>query len=1476
MHNGSSRRPYSYRLLALLLFSLLSSTKAVLALNPRKAITQYVQTTWQTGQGLPQNSITAMTQTHDGYLWFGTQEGLARFDGVRFTVFDQRNTPGLLRHFITALFEDREGQLWIGTQGGGLTRLKDGQFTTLTTKDGLPHSIIRAITQGRDGSLWIGTDGGLGRMHGGRFTTFTRKDGLPHDGVRCLLEDRAGDLWVGTQGGGLARWSRGRFTVYTTADGLAQNDVRSICETRDGRLWIGTDGGGLSQFVSGRFTNYSKKEGLGSDLVRVICEDSDGNLWLGTHGGLYRFRDGEFAAFTKADGLSGNLVLSLREDTEGSLWVGTSVGLNQLKDGKFLTYTTREGLPDDNVRPMYQSRDGSLWMGTESGLSRFKDGRFTTYTMADGLANNDVRSIHEGYDGSLWLGINGGGLNRFYNGEFTTYSNKDGLLNNYVWAVYEDRRKDLWIGTQYGLTLRRNGALKTYTTADGLSNNFIRSICEGRQGRLWIGTYGGLTQIRQGDRFTVYTMKDGLSSEILLSLYEDAEGSLWIGTSGGGLNRFRDGRFTSFTTKDGLFDDTVVQILEDHHGYLWMSCNRGIFRVRKRDLDDYAAGRIRGISSVSYGVADGMRSNECSSGAHPAGFRTRDGRLWFPTIKGAVVIDPEDLKVNRRPPPVLIERVLADKKSLAIGPSLQLRPGKGDFEFHYSALSFLAPERVQFKYKLEGFDKEWTDAGIRRVAYYTNLPPGNYRFHVTASNNDGVWNGIGATLTIDLAPHFYQTGWFYLLCALIVFLGIASGHRLRVRQLRVQAETLAGLVTARTAELQKEITHHLQTEEALRVSERRFRETLENLNLIGVLLDVKGNITFCNDFVLKLTGWQLSEVLGRNWFDIFVPPSANIRAIFQATIDAGEIPPHHENEILGRNGERRLISWNNTVLRDPQGHVIGTAGVGEDITERRRAEAEMQKAKEAAEIAARTKSEFLANMSHEIRTPMNGILGMASLMLETDLSPEQREYLTLLKTSANSLLTLLNDILDFSKIEAGRLHLDTVPFGLRDHLGDILKTLAVNAHQKGLELALRVPSAVPDALMGDPGRLRQIVVNLVGNATKFTEQGEVVLQVEAEEPTEAGVVLHFTVRDTGIGIPPEKQQVIFDAFTQADGSVTRKYGGTGLGLAICRQLVAMMGGQIWLVSTVGVGTTFHFTLPMGLSAAPVSTAPIEALHGLPVLIVDDNVTCRNILFETLVDGHLRPSVASSGAEALAALEQAQAEGAPFRLVLLDAEMAPMDGLQVAAQIRSHPVLAQTPIILLSSAVPRGMSADPAAPLPVERLMKPVKLSDLWGAIRSALDPGRIQAPPAPTDGAGSESPAGLSFHILLAEDNAVNQRLAARLLQKHGHTVHVAHHGAEALAALDRERFDLVLMDVQMPIMGGLEATAAIRHRERATGGHVPIIGLTAHAMEGDRARCLEAGMDEYLSKPVQPKELFDAIRRLVPSPIPTDRVAPV
>ena len=661
----------------------------------------------------------------------------------------------------------------------------------------------------------------------------------------------------------------------------------------------------------------------------------------------------------------------------------------------------------------------------------------------------------------------------------------------------------------------------------------------------------------------------------------------------------------------------------------------------------------------------------------------------------------------------------------------------------------------------------------------------------------------------------------------------------------------------------QDISQRAAAEKALRASEELFR-ALSAASPIGIFhTDARGQCLYVNERWTEMTGQPANEALGYGWLDGIHPEDREqLTKVWKTGISLG-MEMKDECRFLTPEGHVNWIEWQSRALRAPDGTLQGYVGIIEDVTKRRASEQRLREAKEAAEAANRAKSEFLANMSHEIRTPMNGILGMTELALDTKLDRDQREYLDMVKSSAESLLGIINDILDFSKIESGRMELESVSFSLLDCIEDALHPLATRAHQKGLEVTWAVQGEIPDPLVGDPTRLRQILINLVGNAIKFTKIGEVSVRAERLPAAEADIVIRFTVSDTGIGIPEEKHALIFDAFSQADSSTTREFGGTGLGLSISARLIELMKGEIGLQSSPANGSVFTFTLRFARGLAAKSAKPADLRHELAtkrVLVVDDNEVNRHLLMRLLPELGLEPVCAENGAGALEVFERNLKEGTPFPLVLLDQNMPGMDGLEVAERIRQLAPLEQVAIVILSSA-PGTPDQTREKRLGIERrLTKPLRRAALQEAIFHALgvsstsEKERLNLP---------ESTKQRGLQLLLAEDNSVNQRLAIRLLEKMGHRVTLAVNGKEAFEAVLHKIFDLVLMDIQMPLMGGVEAAEKIREKERGTMTHIPIIAMTAHAMAGDAEKYLQVGMDGYVSKPIRIDSLRAEIDRL-------------
>ena len=780
----------------LILFAVLAATawsSPARALDPDRRISQYVSQTWkQAEDGLPQNMVAAMAQTPDGYLWLASQEGLVRFDGVRFTVFDAHNAKAIVTGDLDALVVDHDGVLFIGTRGGGLVRYDAETFSVVPGID----PFVNALFEDRAQRLWIGTRQGVTVIDHGTRTIYRVKDGLPSDVVWSFAEDAGGTMWVGTDAG-LVAFTNGKLTAYTTKEGLTHDVILALHVDHEDTLWIGTKGGGLNSRVHGTFHALTTKDGLGDDSVTSVFEDHDHNLWIGTSvGGIHRLAKGVLTRMVQKAGDHFDSVRTYFEDREKNLWIGLEGGgLLRLKDGKVTTFSTEEGLLSAEIWSIHGGSANDLWLGTKRGVAHYANGAFENFTIKEGLANDVVFSIEPSKNGGVWLGTDGGGISYFKDGKFKTYDTKSGLKGDTIWSIHEDEAGALWIGTfPNGLVRLENGHFTLFDEKTGMPPFGVLQIAESPDKALWLGTSGGgLVRMKDG-KFTAYGKAEGLRSDTVETVYIDSEGVVWAGTSDGGLARFKDGKLVTIGMQEGLYDDTVLQVVDDLAGNFWMTSNKGIFKAAKSDIVDVMEKRRPSLVSTSYGMI------ECNGGG-PGGWRTPDGKLWFATVKGAAMVDPTHMPTNTLAPPVLVEQVEVDRMVLDSHGKHDLAPGARDFAFRYTALSFTTPEKVRFKYRLEGFDRDWIDAGGRRTAYYTNLAPGNYRFRVMAANDDGVWNEAGAAFDFYLMPRFYQTWPFMVAVALGVILIGAGTIGLRVRRLRLRAIELELKVAMRTDEL---------------------------------------------------------------------------------------------------------------------------------------------------------------------------------------------------------------------------------------------------------------------------------------------------------------------------------------------------------------------------------------------------------------------------------------------------------------------------------------------------------------------------------------------------------------------------------------------------------------------------------------------------------------------------------------------------
>ncbi len=830
----------------IVLCALLAVSHCAHALDPHKGLEEYRRQSWQIDNGLPQNTVHAVLQSKDGFLWIATEGGLVRFDGFDFRVFDPSNTPEFHSSFVNNLMEDHAGALWIGTSDG-LLRLSDGRFRAFSIADGLPSNVITAVYQQKSGRLIVVTASGLAIKAGDHFqeiggtTALSNAENviiLPEDAretlwaaggqqlysiashatsaspaipshagvIQALASGPGGEIWIGgTDGLECLRDAQ----PCTGADGtgrlnpaLASHNITTLLLSKQtntsGQMWIGTTSG-LALFSHGEIRQIGAKQGLAGANIQKLFEDRSGALWVVYRGGLARIFADQVEIAPAQTNLHG--ILSVSEDNDGSMWFGSeTAGVAVLRDQPFSSIASQEGLSSDYVRTVFQDHSGTIWIGTNSGgLNKLSAGKISTLHTTSGLSSNVVLALAE-TGGDLWVGTPDG-LTRIRDGHLQQFTSADGMADNFVRSLFADTDGSLWIGTRNGLSHLSGGVFHSYSTLDGLGSDVIGSVLRSRSGELWVGTLAGLSRL-SGNRFENFTTRNGLGGDAVTALFEDDRGSLWIGTNGTGLTRLRDGRFTTFPASKTGLPETIYGLLEDTSGNLWMGSQKGVYRVSVSALNAYVDNNSLEIPLVSYGVADGMRISECSSGGHPSAWRMHDGTLWFATLRGVSWINPQSHSEDIQPPQIAIEQVTLDDRPIDLTTSeIVVPPGGERITIHYAGLSLLAPQKVRYRYRLQGFDRGWVDAGAGRTAYYTNVPPGRYSFTVMASSARGLWSIQPASLNLRVQPRFFQTIWFYLLVAASL---IGFGYALyRVRVHYVEARYQA--VMAERGRLAREV-----------------------------------------------------------------------------------------------------------------------------------------------------------------------------------------------------------------------------------------------------------------------------------------------------------------------------------------------------------------------------------------------------------------------------------------------------------------------------------------------------------------------------------------------------------------------------------------------------------------------------------------------------------------------------------------------
>lgn len=1245
------------------------------SLDPLKKISQYVFQRWTMDDGLPSNSVRAFAQTTDGYLWLGTYGGLVRFDGITFSSFNRDNTPQFKHNKVNTLLAGKDGDLWIGTNDDGLLYYKRGKFLKYSSQDGLESDNVRCLLMNERGYLFIGTDRGVTVFDNKTMSPLSTVKKIPR--VNALYETPDGTVWIGSEVEGLFSFKNGKFRAYKNLSGFPAKRIVGLQEDKEGCLLIATFAYGLFRYNSGTFTNVLRFDNVAIERMYNLFKDRAGSIWLATNDGMCRYYNKKIDLLDDENLIGDKRIRAFFEDREGNLWVASyNGGLCVIKEGHLVSITRDEGMPKNHVWSVYNDSKDRIWLGFgPSGISRIEnDGNITNYSINEGLPDYNVRCFSEDRAGNLWIGTTGG-IIRFNNDKFKTiYDTTNGLPDNHVRCLLEPSNEPgtILAGLTEGGIVRLNenqNSIQSVFAGSSLDSATCNWIVEDKTnaGLIWIGANGGLIRL-QGDNYSLITISEGLPVNHLRAGYSDPDGLLWLGTDGGGICLYRNetNSFKTFNTSDGLLDDSIWSVIIDEHSMVWMSCDRGIFSIHKQDFLEYQKGKMGILKPTLYGKSDGMKSTECNSSGNPVAFRPMDKTIWYPTTVGAVIIKPGKKRRKTLPPTVHMEDIQINRQSVRLaktfeGKVLKLDADSKDFEFHYTALNYSNPLGIRFKYKLDGHDGDWVNAGTRRSAYYSNLSPGKYIFNVMAVNSEGVWNVNKAEAGFYLPPRFYQTWWFQILSILVLIFIMYSGYKIRVRN-----------IEARNQQLLKEIRERITSQKETAHLRNLLQNMIDFMPSIMIGVDNHGQVNHWNLEAEKSMGISAKKAYGRKLEDVFPPFAVEFKDIIPALKEEKSVIK--KRITVKENAREKTGTRYFDVTIYPLNASDGTGAVIriDDVTESQIKDAQLRQAQKMESVGI-----LAGGLAHDFNNILSGILGTLSMAkhrlnkhghIDKD---KLLEFFSMMGECGSRATSMVKQLLTLSREQP----LTFLPVDLNKTVKHVMK-ICENSLHKSVKLCPEFHEK-PSMVKADPAQIEQVLLNLCINADhamtlmhKDDENwgGRLTVSLKQISPSKEFLTKHpeaeekeywqLSVADEGIGMDSETAAKIFTPFY----TKKEKSQGTGLGLSMAYNIVKQHNGFINFKSQPGKGTTFYIYLPIFMEKSRQlgkQNTDTEILMGEGlILVADDEKIMRKIARFVLKECGYNVITVENGKQCVQEFKKRRKE---IRAVLLDMAMPEMSG-----------------------------------------------------------------------------------------------------------------------------------------------------------------------------------------------------------------------